>query len=123
MEQPSRVLLVDPVLDDREYQAHVLRTAGFEVLDPGDDPFNSALALRPDAIVVDVSPRRPDAEELVRVLKDDPHTVRIPVVVMSAYPRTDIMPTEGFVGKPCTPGRIVSELLRVINGHGPGSRR
>src|SRR6266487_1708603 len=109
-----RVLLVDPIADDREYQAQVLRSAGLEVLEPDGDAFKAALTLRPDAVVVDVSPRRPGAGEFVRALKDDPRTSRIPVVVVSSYPRTDLAPTEGFVGKPCTPDRMLAELLRVV---------
>jgi CheY-like chemotaxis protein len=120
----GRVLLVDPIADDREYQAHVLRSAGLEVLEPEDNnALKAALTLRPDAIVVDVSPRRPGAEEFVRTLKDDPRTASIPVLVLSSYPRTDLPPTEGFVGKPCTPDRMLAELLRVVNGSGRESRR
>src|SRR5262245_12384970 len=112
-----RVLLVDPIFDDRDYQAEVLRVAGIEVLDPTDDnAFKAALTLGPDAIIVDVSPRRPGAKEFVRAIKDDPRTARIPVVVLSSYPKEDVPPTEGFVGKPCTPQRMLAELMRVVNG-------
>jgi hypothetical protein len=61
-----RVLLVDPVLDDREIQALVLRAAGLDVIEPRN------------------------------------------------YPRTEIVPTEGFVGKPCSPDQIIAEVMRVV---------
>src|SRR5262249_4346655 len=110
------VLLVDPLSDDRDYQAEVLRIAGIEVLDSGDNPFKAAVSLAPDAIIVDISPRRPGADDFVHALKDDPRTARIPVLVLSSYPREDLTPTEGFVGKPCTPERMLAEVLRVVNG-------
>jgi CheY-like chemotaxis protein len=109
-----RVLLVDPVADDRELQAIVLRSAGFVVLDEGDNPIKAAISERPDAIVVDVTPKRLGAAEFVRSLKEDERTAQIPVVVVSNYPQSDLTPTEGFVGKPSAPTALIDELARVL---------
>jgi CheY-like chemotaxis protein len=109
-----RVLLVDPIPDDRELQAHVLRSAGLDVIEPSDNPFREAISRRPDAVVVDVSPRRRGSREFVETLKQDPRTAAIPVVVISGYPRMDLPATEGFVGKPCSPDQIVAEVIRVV---------
>jgi CheY-like chemotaxis protein len=109
-----RVLLVDPILDDRDLQAYTLRSAGLDVIEPGDNPFTEAIKRRPDAVVVDVSPKREGSREFVQTLKEDPRTAAIPVVVVSGYPRTDLPPTEGFVGKPCSPDQIVAEVIRVV---------
>jgi CheY-like chemotaxis protein len=108
------VLLVDPIADDRELQAHILRSAGLDVIEPGEDPLREAVTRKPDAVVVDVSPKRPGAREFVQTMKQDPRTAAIPIVVVSAYPRTEIPRTEGFVGKPCSPDRIVAEVIRVV---------
>jgi CheY-like chemotaxis protein len=109
-----RVLLVDPIADDNEIQAHILRAAGLDVIEPRENPFHEAITSRPDAVVVDVSPQRHGSVEFVRTLKDDPRTSSIPVVVVSGYPRAELVPTEGYVGKPCTPHRIVAEVMRVV---------
>jgi CheY-like chemotaxis protein len=110
-----RVLLVDPIADDREIQELTLRQAGLEVIEPRENPFKEAVRLKPDAVVVDMSPARPGAADLVRALKADPRTAAIPVVVVSSYPRSEIkVPIEGFVGKPCSPDKIVAELARVV---------
>jgi CheY-like chemotaxis protein len=114
-----RVLLVDPILDDREIQALVLRTAGLDVVVPADNAFKEVITQSPDAVIVDISPERPGAEEFVRTLKADPRTSSIPVVVISNYPRSDLVPTEGFVGKPCSPDRIVAEVARVVTDPTP----
>jgi CheY-like chemotaxis protein len=114
-----RVLLVDPIVDDREIQALVLRTAGLDVLVPAENAFKEVVTQRPDAVVVDISPERPGAEEFVRTLKADPRTSSIPVVAVSAYPRSEIVPTEGFVGKPCSPDKIVAEVARVVKDPTP----
>jgi CheY-like chemotaxis protein len=109
-----RVLLVDPIADDRELQAFVMRSAGLEVIEPTDNPFKEAITRRPDAVVVDVSPQRPGSREFVQTLKQDHRTASIPVVVVSGFPRTEIPATEGFVAKPCAPNQIVAEVIRVV---------
>jgi CheY-like chemotaxis protein len=112
--EPFRILLVDPVEDDRELQAVVLRAAGFDVLPRADNPFAAAIDERPDAIVVDVTPKRAGAAEFVRMVKADERTSPIPVVVVSTYPASDLTPTEGFVSKPSAPGALLDELARVL---------
>ena len=112
--EPTRVLLVDPIADDWELQAVILRQAGFWVVEPGASPIATAIAERPDAIVVDVSPRRIGAADFVRGIKADGRTSRIPVVLVSAYPQSDCPRTEGFVGKPNSPGALLNELARVL---------
>jgi response regulator RpfG family c-di-GMP phosphodiesterase len=67
-----RVLLVDPIADDREIQEFMLRQAGLEVIEARENPFKEAVLLKPDAVVVDVSPARPGAVDFVRPLKEDP---------------------------------------------------
>jgi CheY-like chemotaxis protein len=111
-----RVLLVDPIADDWELQAVVLRGAGFDVVEPGPNAIHTAIAERPDAIVVDVSPRRMGAMDFVREVKADARTSVIPVILVSAYPQSDLPRTEGFVGKPSAPGALLDELARVLEG-------
>ena len=41
-----RVLLVDPILDDREIQALVLRAAGLDVIEPRENPLIIAEVMR-----------------------------------------------------------------------------
>jgi hypothetical protein len=54
-----------------------------------------------------------------QTLKQDPRTASIPVVVISNYPRTEMVPTEGFVGKPCSPDQIIAEVMRVVKDRNP----
>jgi len=115
-----RVLLVDPIVDDRELQAHVLTSAGLDVITPSDNPFKEAITRQPDAVVVDVSPHRQGSREFLQTLKQDPRTAAIPVVVISGYPRADLPPAEGFVGKPCSPDQIVAEVIRVVKDRPTG---
>ena len=110
------VMLIDPVADDRELQTWVLRQAGYTVFDGTQQPFEAADTVRPDAIVLDVSPNRVGSKELIARLKRDSRTARIPVITVSAYPQAELFPTEGFVGKPNRPDVLVAELRRVLGG-------
>ena len=109
-----RVLLVDPIDDDREIQATVLEQAGFDVFVRPLSPISAAREQRPDVIVVDFSPRRVGVPEFVEALKADERTARIPVVLVSAYPRSDSPDTEGFVAKPNAPDVLLREIARVL---------
>jgi CheY-like chemotaxis protein len=109
-----RVLLVDPISDDRELQAEVLRRAGYQVLEAGPNPLRTAVDEQPDVILVDATPRRLGASDFVAVLKADERTSPIPLIVMSSLPRSEAPAGEGFVGKPYTPAAILAELHRVL---------
>jgi CheY-like chemotaxis protein len=114
--RPVKVLLVDPIADDWELQAEVLRRAGYRVLEPGANALRVAVDEQPDIILVDTTPRRLGASEFVATVKGDQRTATIPVIVMSSLPRADAMVAgaEGFVGKPHTPAAILAELHRVL---------
>jgi CheY-like chemotaxis protein len=111
-----KVLLVDPIDDDRELQAEVLRRAGYVVIDPGANPLRVAVDEQPDVILVDTTPRRLGARDFVTTVKRDERTAAIPVIVVSSLPRSEAMVAgaEGFVGKPHTPAAILAELHRVL---------
>jgi CheY-like chemotaxis protein len=110
---PFRILLVDPVDDDRELQAIVLRKAGFIVLE-SDNPYKTAATARPDAIVIEVTPARLGAVEFIGRLQADRRTADIPIVAVSTYPRLEIPPTDGFVGKTEGPEALLREVARVL---------
>jgi CheY-like chemotaxis protein len=113
--EPYRLLLVDPVDDDRDLQATVLRAAGFVVI-VGPNPMKAAIEEQPDVIVVDVTPKRLGAADFIRSLKEDDRTSRVPVVIVSTYPSTDVPPSEGFVCKPSSPSVLLDEIARVLKG-------
>ena len=114
MSRPIRVLLVDPIADDWELQAEVLRRAGYVVVEPGRNPLKAAVDEQPDVILVDMTPRRLGAGDFLTVLKADERTAAIPVIVLSTLPRSEVPAGDGFVGKPHTPAAILAELHRLV---------
>jgi CheY-like chemotaxis protein len=83
-------------------------------LDRPSNPISAARELRPDVVVVDFSPRRVGVPAFVEALKANDRTARIPIVLVSAYPRSESPATEGFVAKPNAPHVLLREIARVL---------
>ncbi|MEZ0357393.1 SpoIIE family protein phosphatase [Mycobacterium sp. SA01] len=86
VESPSRVLVADDNADMREYLVRLLRGAGYQVeeVSDGQQALNRIRADRPDLVVSDVMMPRLDGLALVAALRNDPHTVAVPVLLLSA---------------------------------------
>lgn len=69
---------------------------------------------QPDIIVVDVTPRRIGAAELVRALEKDERTAGIPVVVVTTLPKAEVAVADGYVAKPNMPTALLAEVSRVL---------
>jgi DNA-binding NarL/FixJ family response regulator len=80
-----RVLIVDPHGSFRSACAALLRTEGLEVvadLDRCDGAEDLAIALRPDVVLIDISPQKTEGLALARRLSA--HTEPPAIVLMSA---------------------------------------
>ncbi|KDE97795.1 histidine kinase [Mycolicibacterium aromaticivorans JS19b1 = JCM 16368] len=86
VESPSRVLVADDNADMREYLVRLLRGAGYQVdeVADGQQALSRIRADRPDLVVSDVMMPRLDGLALVAALRNDPHTVAVPVLLLSA---------------------------------------
>jgi DNA-binding response OmpR family regulator/anti-sigma regulatory factor (Ser/Thr protein kinase) len=85
-EQPARVLCVDDTPTNLDLLDAILRAAGYEVLraPSGGDGLRLARSERPDAILLDVMMPGLDGFAVCRLLKADPQTADIPVVLLTA---------------------------------------
>jgi signal transduction histidine kinase/DNA-binding response OmpR family regulator len=84
----QRVLVIDDDADARELTARALRQEGCTVLeaDGGNEGLRLAREERPDLIVLDLLMPGVDGWAVLAVLKDDPGTCDIPVVLQSMLP-------------------------------------
>ena len=107
------------VCEDEDVLRELMRVAlgpRFAVLEAADGPTALALALRerPDAMLVDLMLPGLAGVELIRRVRDDPATARIPIVVVSAWREAEQEALDAgadrFVSKPFDPG----ELLAVV---------
>ncbi|MCP3103995.1 ATP-binding protein [Myxococcus sp. K15C18031901] len=83
--QGARILLVDDNADMREYVARLLSGAWrVEAVADGLDALEAARARPPDLVVTDVMMPRMDGFALLRELRADERTRRVPVMMLSA---------------------------------------
>ena len=115
------VLLVDDSADEREMYALFLYRRGFRVASASNaaEALNNATELHPDLIVMDLSLPGVSGLEAARQLRTYDNTKSIPIVILTAYPRAGaaaviISSCEGCLIKPCLPGDLLKEIVRVL---------
>jgi twitching motility two-component system response regulator PilH len=114
--------IVDDDGDTREGFAEYLREWGFEVQTASDAVELHTLleAVTPAAILMDVQMPQVDGWTLTREIKANAATRNVLILVISASDRDeDLLAAEevgadAFIGKPCDPRLIVSELTRLL---------
>ena len=117
------ILLVDDEPDIRQVAELALSTVGdydvYTAVD-GNDGIKQARALQPDVILLDVMMPGLDGPGTYAALKEDPSTVDIPIIFMTAKSQTDeiealmSLGAVGVISKPFDPmtlARQVEELL------------
>lgn len=118
----DRVLIVEDNEDIRSIYALYLRFRGYDVLeaDNGYHGVEVARSERPDVIVMDLAMPVLDGLDATAVLKSDPATAGIPVVLVTAHTVIESraqareLGFEACLCKPVTPQRLISELERIL---------
>jgi two-component system, cell cycle response regulator DivK len=117
------ILYIEDDLDTRGAYAALLRHAGFRVSEArnGVEGVESALDLKPDLVLLDLSLPVCDGYEAMRRIKKNPRTAHIPVVVLSGSElRDEARPfCDGFLSKPHDAVDLVREVNRVLDSRAP----
>jgi two-component system cell cycle response regulator DivK len=112
------VLLAEDHEDTRRVYSMLLRHYGYIVAEAatGREAVDSARALAPDLILMDIGMPVLDGREAARLIKADPATHDIPVLAFSAFidsPRdlsSDIGTFDGFISKPVSPRELARQV-------------
>lgn len=108
------------VIDDEELVAEscvlMLRTAGFEVSTAHDGESGLALIreVLPAVVISDIRMPGIMGDELVAMLKADPATQHIPVLLMSAHGSSAGIVCAGFLSKPFLRQDLITAVKRLI---------
>ena len=118
------VLVVDDDRGTRELIARGLGKEGFSVLTAatGEEALRLAREQRPDAISLDLLMPGMDGWAVLRLLKADPLTATIPVVIVSMLDDRDIgfaLGAADYVTKPVDRDQLLGVLRRLRDGSGP----
>lgn len=119
------ILLADDHEDNRYALLTVLAREGYRTLGAanGQEAVELCRAHLPDLVLMDLAMPVMDGRTALRLLKEDPATAHVPVIVLTAMALSvdrDRLVAEGFVElltKPCMPPHLIQEVRRII---GPG---
>jgi CheY-like chemotaxis protein len=120
---PATILLVEDVADTREMYAEYLRHCGFSVTTAtnGAEALDAARANPPDLILMDASMPGLDGWTATKLLKSDPATRDVPILILTAHvfaehrARAEEVGADGFIGKPCMPDELAREVSAALN--------
>jgi CheY-like chemotaxis protein len=120
------VLIVEDDEDSRFVYGLILEDHGFDVVTAtsGDEGLRIARDRKPSAVLMDVSIPGLDGWTVTEMLKDDPGTADIPVIVITAHAfpedvsRAQSARCEGFLTKPCEPRRVLEEVCKHVGDTG-----
>ena len=82
-----KILIVEDNAVSREMLRVLLELGGYRVLcaEDGGDAFLTAITEKPDLIITDVEMPNIDGFNFIRLLRKEPTTAHIPVIVFTAY--------------------------------------
>ena len=118
----KKILVVDDENDVAELFSFNLRAAGFEVITAanGQEALGKARALMPGLILLDVMLPEIDGFEVCRLLRQDPLTRQIPIIMLTAMV-SEISRLVGlesgadeYLTKPLSPRQLVSRVSGLV---------
>jgi two-component system cell cycle response regulator DivK len=117
----KRILIIEDHEDNRRILRDLLTSKGYDVIeaDDGIHGVNTATALRPDLILMDIQLPGIDGHEATRRIKANSATGKIPIIVVTSYALSgdEVKAFEAgcdaYVPKPFSP----RELLAKIRGY------
>jgi len=83
----TKILIVEDDAESREMLKVLLEARGYTLLCAGDggEGFHLAVKQQPDLIITDLAMPEVDGFDLIRLLRQEPVTSAIPVIVFTAY--------------------------------------
>ncbi len=119
---PPKILIVDDAEDTRALYASYLAYAGLKVEEAGDgeEALGMLAKSQPDVVVMDLVMPRIDGWETTRLIKANPTTkdVRVIVVTSNAMPdqlaRAHAAGADAVLTKPCLPEKLFESVREIL---------
>ena len=118
----SRILVVDDEPEAVELLEFNLKKAGFDVITAADgaQALKKARSAQPDLIVLDLMMPEIDGLEVCKILRRDPATARIPIIMLTAK-AAEVdrivgleLGADDYVTKPFSPRELVLRVNKVL---------
>jgi two-component system, cell cycle response regulator DivK len=124
-----KLLLVDDAEDIRRMYQDFLESKGVRVVTAADGlaALDAVGYESPDAIVLDLAMPKMDGWEVIRHLKKEPWSRRIPILVLSGLDEKESALAAGansYLSKPALPKAVLDEVRRLLSAPSdpPGPR-
>jgi CheY-like chemotaxis protein len=118
MAQVRKILLADPDLESVRPLSRALRTKGYQVhyAPDGSRALEVSVLRHPDLILFDEGCRMLDARTFINILRTNPRTDDIPVVVSTAHFESDRMRglRDGYLRKPFNLDEVLSRIEHIF---------
>jgi len=114
------------VVDDEIYIVHILDFSlgmeGYEVVTAldGEQALHKVKSDKPDLVVLDIMMPKLDGYETCKILKTDPETKNIPVILLSAKGRNVDQKmgfqvgADDYITKPVSPRKLVERINMIL---------
>jgi len=121
----GKVLVVDDEVNITQILEFSIGSEGFEVITAqnGEEAIEKARREQPDLIILDIMMPKIDGYEACRILKANPLTKAIPVVLLTAKGR-DIDKRLGlevgatdYIVKPFSPNKLIERIHQLLSCH------
>lgn len=112
----NKILILDDDQDILEPLSIILESEGFKVetLILGKEIISKIETFKPDLLLLDIFMSGSDGREICKLLKSDPKSTNIPIVMMSAHPAGKLEASasgaDDFIAKPFE----TNELLNIL---------
>lgn len=118
----KRILVID---DDPAIVRAItinLHSVGYETITAldGADGLRKVVAEKPDLVILDIMMPEIDGFEVLKMLKDNPDTQHIPVLMLTAFPtdenitRSYGLNSDCFIPKPFEPEMLLTVVQRLL---------
>ncbi len=126
----ANIMVVDDSLTVRKVTSRLLERKGYNVLTAKDGlgAIELLRKIKPNVMLVDLEMPHMNGFELIKNIRDNPDTVKIPIIVISSRTSdkqrkiADDLGVNMFLGKPYNETELISQIAQyVAEGQGDGS--
>ncbi|MBI4395056.1 MAG: response regulator [Candidatus Omnitrophica bacterium] len=117
----KRIMIIDDEVDLVKTVQLRLESNGYEVSSSvGERSVQDAVSFKPDLILLDVIMPGMDGFAIIRELKRNPDTSKVPVVIFSGKPKAAMIElfgpegVAGYVAKPYDPKDLFEQIKKIL---------
>ena len=123
MTMPKCILVVEDQEDNRQILRDLLTHSGYEITEAvdGEEALRAIAAKRPDLILMDIQLPVMDGYEATRLIKANPESKHIPIIVVTSYAlsgdedKARAAGGDDYVTKPYSPKALLAKIREYLD--------